>query len=404
MKLLRRSIVMLFATLWLFPVIIACIAIRIRREVVKTRQPHIALGGCGIINLSEWCQAIRLIGMKAETVVWSTPSIYASDTFDRDLHQRYGQWAGILAPYEFVRSLSRSNIVVCGFDGFVLGITPFRSIEIKLIQLAGGKVVACPYGGDAYEYSLVHNISLRHALQMSYPKAARKQDEIRRAIRRNTRQADFVMPGMMGFDGLGRWDVLAPSFLVIDPIKWCPKTDIDHTESLRITHTPNHRGFKGTEFLIEAVELLRNEGYQIELNLLEGLPNEEVRRVLQEDTDVLVEQLLHTGYAMSALEGMATGNVVIANLEDRQIVEPMRRWTFLRHCPIVSASPETIAQVLRDLIFVKSQSQEFEKLRMQSREYVVKWHSPESFGRFFKETCDYLDGRRGSMISFFNPR
>lgn len=37
-----------------------------------------------------------------------------------------------------------------------------------------------------------------------------------------------------------------------------------------VGHMPNHRGVKGTEFLIDAIERLKSEGVKVELLLIEG--------------------------------------------------------------------------------------------------------------------------------------
>jgi len=338
MKNLRRTFIITLAILWFPILVLLCGTIGIWRRVRTSANRAVTFGGCGIINIKGWSDAVRRKGLQSETVVWSTPPIYDRRTFDRDLSQRYGSLTGVFAPIEFLRSVSRSRIVVCGFDGFLLGVTPLQSVEFWLLHLASVKIVACPYGGDAYVYATVHNESLQHALQLSYPAASRNQDRISRRVRRIVRSADFVLPGMMGFDGLGRWDTLAPSFLVIDLSEWEASPTRIESEFLRITHTPNHRGFKGTEFLISAVNRLSTQGHKVSLKLLEKVPNSEVLRVLREETDVLVEQLIHVGYAMSAIEGMATSNVVIANLSDSRIVDPLRRRSTSQHCGTCSGS------------------------------------------------------------------
>lgn len=387
-----------------FPfVVLVCGVVGTWRRLSQSGNRAVTFGGCGIINLSGWSAAVQTIGISSETVVWSTPKIYDRKTFDRDLLDHYGIWAGILAPIEFLRSVSRSRIIVCGFDGFILGISPLKNIELRLLHLAGCKVVVSPYGGDSYVYAWVRNESLQHALQLSYPDASRRQREIARRAQTIIEIADFVMPGVMGFDGLGRWDVLAPSLLVVDPVQWQPAEVRSASPLLRVTHTPNHRGFKGTEFLVKAVHRINAQGPRIALQLLEGASNEEVRRVLTNETDVLVEQLIYVGYAMSGVEGLATGNVVVSNLADPRITEPLRRWTFLRDCPIISATPETIESVLENLLELRSNEVAFRDLQQKSRDYAVNWHSPDTFGAFFVEVVKVLFGERDSVMTYFNP-
>ena len=40
--------------------------------------------------------------------------------------------------------------------------------------------------------------------------------------------------------------------------------------------------------------------------LLEGINNKKVLEILSQDADILVEQIIATGYALNAIEGMAT--------------------------------------------------------------------------------------------------
>jgi hypothetical protein len=82
-----------------------------------------------------------------------------------------------------------------------------------------------------------------------------------------------------------------------------------------------------------------------------------------------------TGHGSSGLEGMASGITTIAKLEDEAYTLQMRRWSFLDECPLVSATPENITDVLRELVTNP-------KLRKEpgcaGREYVEKYHGLDS--------------------------
>jgi hypothetical protein len=384
-----------------FPlVVIAALIVGAKRTLVPSPNRRIFFGGCGIINNKSWSEAARIAGFESRTIVWSTPSIYPEDTFDVDLFKRFGSFAGVFAPSMFVFSIMRCRLVVCGFDGYILGITPLRFFENWLIHLAKCKVIAAPYGGDAYSYSSVRNENLQHALQISYPEMARKQHLVLKRVRKMAQQADFVIPGLMGFDGIGRWDVLTPSALVIDTNQWKPLANKHDGTEMRVAHAPNHRGFKGTEFLIKAVDELRAEGHNITLRLFESVPNTTIRDQLSKDIDVLVEQLIHTGYAMNGVEGLACGVVVVANLEDDRILTPFRRWSFLSECPIVSASPENVKGKLLELY---NNPELRKKISLDSREYAMKRHSIESFSRLITDIEKHLFGGRESLINYYHP-
>src|SRR5690606_29484229 len=119
-------------------------------------------------------------------------------------------------------------------------------------------------------------------------------------------RADCIITGLMGVDGFGRWDVIIPSQLFLDTGLWSASQRESRADgkngAVVVAHAPNHRGFKGTEFVLAAVETLKAEGLKVELRLIEGLQNDEVRRILREEVDILVEQLIYTGYALNALE------------------------------------------------------------------------------------------------------
>ncbi len=381
-------------------VVITAFIVGAKRTLFPSQNRRIHFGGCGIINIKSWSEAARIAGFETRTIVWSTPSIYPEDTFDVDLFKRFSSFAGVIAPSVFVRSIMRCRLVVCGFDGYILGITPLRPIENWLLHLAKCKIIAAPYGGDAYSYSSVRNENLQHALQISYPEMARKQDLVLKRVRKMTKQADFVIPGLMGFDGIGRWDVLTPSALIIDTNQWAPLSKKHDSTEMRIAHAPNHRGFKGTEFLIRAVDELRAEGHNISLRLFESVPNTLVREQLSKEIDVLVEQLIHTGYAMNGVEGLACGVVVVSNLEDDRILTPFRRWSFLSECPIVSASPENIKSQLLELY---NNPELRKKISLESREYAIKRHSLLSFSRLITDVHDHLFGGRESLINYYHP-
>lgn len=170
--------------------------------------------------------------------------------------------------------------------------------------------------------------------------------------------------------------------------------------TVNIVHSPNHRGFKGSEFILEAVKELQNEGLKIKLILLEKMQNSEVKKILQEQTDILVEQLIATGHGMNGLEGLASGLPVISNLEDDSYMLPFRRWSYFDECPLVSATPENITDVLKRLV---TQPELRLSLGEAGRKYVEKYHGLDSCQYVFGEIINKLKGERESLINLFHP-
>jgi glycosyltransferase involved in cell wall biosynthesis len=264
--------------------------------------------------------------------------------------------------------------------------------------------VVIPYGGDAFVYRNIRSTSVMHALMISYPKAARAQDAIQRRVSYWCKQADCVISGFVGPDGFGRWDVLLPNPLQIDTETWKPTKRLSFADGVNdvvyVAHAPNHRGFKGTEFVLSAIEALKEEGLLVELILMEKMQNDELRRRLECDVDILVDQLIFTGHGLNALEGLASCLPVIANLEDESYILPMRRWSYFGECPIVSASPETLVNVLRKLV---TRPQLRHQLGCAGRQYVEKYHGYDSAQYLFGNVLKYIYGEVDSIINLYHP-
>jgi hypothetical protein len=215
--------------------------------------------------------------------------------------------------------------------------------------------------------------------------------------------ADVVITGYQ-IDGVGRWDVTTHSAYMIDTRLWTPKSIYSQADGsngcVRIMHAPNHRGVKGTEFIINAVEQLKREGLNVELVLLEKVPNERVRELMQE-VDILADQCIMIGYALNSMEAMASGLPVLANLSSEFYTRPFRRYGSLGECPIVSTTPENIIDNLRVLV---RRPDLRETLGRCGRLYAEKYHSYEMAQYLFGSIYDrILHGKEVDLMNLFHP-
>lgn len=370
-------------------------------------KPRLIWGPTPIINNKYWSGAMKEAGYDSTTFMLTYyGNINKKDDFDEYIADRLpGLPLFLKLPFLFWESLWRFDVFVLPFHGWLLGQTALWRLEAPLLHLAGKKILIIPYGSDAYVYRDVRSISLQHGLLASYPAAARQQEAIRKKVSYWARHADCITPGVMGIDGIGRWDVLSVSPLCIDTGTWQASGRLSQADGRReivyIAHTPNHTGFKGTEFLEDAVSALQQEGLKVELLLIQNKQNDEVQRILQEDTDILAEQLIFTGHGISAVEGMASGLPVISNLEDPTYTTVFRRWSFLNECPIVSSCPETIKDTLRTLVMNPDLRAQIGKA---GREYAEKYHSYEAAQYMFGSVIDKIwHGKDIDLINLYHP-
>lgn len=366
-------------------------------------------GSRPLISFSYWARAIRSTGVPSITIMQDRYAINRPEDFDRYFISFAPGWMphlvrmglGTCGALLFV--LRRAKVLHLPFDGFALNASIYWRLEAYLLRLAGVRTVALPYGADGYVYSRMIDISMRHGLLASYPALARREAEIGARVAYWCRHADVVIPGFM-IDGVGRWDVLLNTIFAIDTSLWTAKTaysDADGTTGpVRVMHTPNHRGFKGTEFLLDAVAQLRAEGLDIELVLLERVPNETVRQTMQE-VDILAEQFIGQGYALSGIEGMASGLPVLANLEHEAFTTVFRRYGFLDECPIVSSPPERLKANLKTLTEQPALRRE---LGQAGRAFVEKYHSFDTARYMFGAVYRHLEGdEEVDLMTLFHP-
>jgi glycosyltransferase involved in cell wall biosynthesis len=296
------------------------------------------------------------------------------------------------------------DILHITYQGAIFKDSVFWKEELLFYKKMGLKIVALPYGSDYQRYSKLYSKSWHHVLLINYPLNAKKEKLINEKIEFVCEYADCVMSGFQ-YDQVGRWDILPYAIYPLDCEIWKQKQVFSNKDGLngivKVYHTPNHKGIKGTEFLIEAIESLKSEGLLVELVLLENVNNDKVRKLLFEDADILVEQLI-LGYALSAIEGMACGLPVISNLEEEIYTRVFRRYSYLNECPIVSSSPERIKQDLKMLITIPALRQE---LGIAGRAYAEKYHSYKAMADIFNAIYDKVwYNLPMDLINFFNPQ
>lgn len=372
----------------------------------RKRKPRLVWGPNPIISNVYWSRAMRQAGYRSTTYTDGFFSrINRRESWDLILGERYGRLPRVLKFYvASVEALYRYDVFFLPFNGFFLGATPLWRLEASLLRLAGKRTVLIPHGSDAYVFNRIRSTPLIHGLMMSYPARARRQRTIGTRVDYWCEHADVVVPGIMGPDGFGRWDVLVPSSFHIDTGEWTPSTRRSMSDGTRgkvvIAHAPNHRGFKGTEFIVDAVHRLKDRGLDVELILFEKVQNSVIRDALARDVDILVDQVICTGHGLNALEGMASGLPVVSNLEDAAYILPFRRWTYFAECPLVSAAPETLVEVLARLVTHPEWRHE---IGIAGREYVEKYHGLDAAAYLYGEVIEFAFGRRESLINMYHP-
>jgi len=290
------------------------------------------------------------------------------------------------------------------FQGGPLSHTKYWKEEAELLKLAGVKLIGTAYGGDIYMYSKIQDLSIRHVMNMAYSQAAIKEKEIEERVQYWTECLDFI-PGGFITDGRSRWDLLLSNPICIDTDLW--KTKGKHSQNdgtngaVKIIHLSNHRQYSGTDFIVKAIKELKAEGLKIDFFHPEGrIPNDEFKARLEE-SDIIVDAIIFTGYGLAAIEAMATGNCAIVNLENIALIQVFRRYSWLNECPLLSASPENIKAQIRLLV---TNPELREILAKAGRKYVEKYHSEKNMQYWFGKVHEKLiEGKEVDFSTLYLP-
>lgn len=406
MKRLIRTII--YNTFLLICLLFLVLFLSLRKKKNSSKN-KIIFGTTPILNYKYWSQALKELDYNTQTLMSGFYSINKKEDYDlyfEDLIPKFIKtrrlkkyWYPL---FVWLYVAQNAKIVVTSFNGLALDNSIFWRIEPLLFKMTNTKSIVIPYGSDAYMYSKIKDPSLQNSLLISYPDAAKKEKLIEKKVRNWEKHADIILAGFSLPDGLSRWDAFC-QMLCINTDEWKSKTIYSqangYNSSVKILHCPNHRGYKGTEFLIHSINQLKAEGVKVELVLLEKVQNNRVKEVMQE-IDILAEQFIATCYGLNGIEGMASGLPVMANLENEVYTKIFRRYSFLNECPIFSTSPENLKENLKILITNPELRKE---LGVAGRAYVEKYHSFKATQYLFSSIFKKLDGEDIDLINLYHP-
>jgi glycosyltransferase involved in cell wall biosynthesis len=347
---------------------------RLRGRWSRSRghKPRILWGPVPVINISYTSRAERLYGYRSETLVYEAYSINRKRDFDHVLDRAVRiPLVGLLVPYAvFLWAGLRYDVYGLFFDGGLLGRTPWWRAELALLKLAGKRIVVYPYGGDGRLVSETRKVEPWNAYSEIPPgEEDRDEADVRAHLDAFGRHADVILGCADLVEDLPRLDGV---FLYPLPTEEWPPVEAPADEVLTVVHSPNHPHYKGTRYLVAAVEELKGEGLPIELVLVQGMPTDEARRTY-ERADVIADQFLIGAYALFAIEGMSLGKPVLCYLNER-FAPHHPEWA---ECPIVNTSPEQIAANLRRLAEDRELRAE---LGRRGPPYAEKHHSLRAVG------------------------
>ena len=125
---------------------------------------------------------------------------------------------------------------------------------------------------------------------------------------------------------------------------------------------------------------MKREGHKVEIIFFHDVPNRKIR-YYQAQADIFADMLTFGFFGANIREGMMLGKPCICYLRPEWL-EQMRGEIpgYVDEIPIISATPETIYQVLKELVIDREKRAEIGR---KSREFAVKWHSSGAAAKRF---------------------
>ncbi len=222
---------------------------------------------------------------------------------------------------------------------------PDGSFEIPHLLTKGLQVGLIAHGSDV-------RIPSRHAETEPWSPFPDLDDETVELLERNSTRAVELFTSYPG-----RVYVSTPDLLDYVPnAVWCPvivdvgtwRSDspvLEHRKPV-VAHAPSKSAMKGSDLIDPIMEGLARRGL-ITYRRVEGIDPADMPAVYR-DADIVLDQFRIGSYGVAACEAMAAGRIVVGHIA-QHVRDRVAAETGL-DLPIVDATPDTVEQVVLDLI------------------------------------------------------
>ncbi|CAN1209694.1 Glycosyltransferase [Tumidithrix helvetica PCC 7403] len=373
-------------------ILLAPVRFAAKRLMLKGSAANSLWTGAPIITLALKAKSEVLLGVNAKSLVYDT--YFVTSNFDYNLKP----WTSIpilgklTSLFTFLWVCLWADRIHMYMDrGVLLSRKPLQSDfrELFVYKLLGISIFFWTYGADVRSRQTTQNLGEPNCCTEcpSIGKACICDEQTRiQHLEKLKRYATaiFSMGDMIEYTAGSRNDLFfwpldlfgakAEKYQPVYPRK-------DSEKPIRIVHAPNHRAFKGTHFLVEAVERLTAQGVPVELVLVEKIANEQALEIYR-SADIIFDQCLIGFHGYFALEGMAMGKPVMCYIR-----KPQEYLMHPEECPIVNTHINTLEQDIYQLV---SDRDRLYEIGIKSRQYIEKYFTLEAFANRLKKNYEDL--------------
>jgi glycosyltransferase involved in cell wall biosynthesis len=353
----------------------------IRRLIIHQKKRSI-WAGTPIITMSINSRAERLLGINSKSLVYNT--YFITDAFDYN----FSRWSSVpilgklLPLFVFIWACLVVDILHFYCDrGLLLPRAAFKfdfrelyiyrllrihvflwtygaDVRSRVISCRAGEPNCCTGCDDIGKYCLCD--------EQKRSKIVNKLSKLSTSMFSGVGDMFDYTPGSINNTYYWPIDIRSENGNRYKPVYPAPSGN----KPLRIVHSSNHRIFKGTDYLIRAVNELKDEKIEVELVLVEKVPNDKAIEIYR-SADVIFDQCLMGNYGYFALEGMALGKPVMCFIR-----KPEEYLLHPEECPIIYTHVNTLKQDIRNLT---RNREELRRIGIRGRQYIEKYFTLESF-------------------------
>ncbi len=333
---------------------------------------------CG--NLSE---VFRSMGHKTTTVILQEYDLPEGLVYDINLHferkNKIQKWLSQVII--FLKSVFKYDLYIFLYGHSLLP----RNLDLPILHLLRKNTIMWFLGSDIRNTAAVekfihdNNITLQqNPLRKNYE---RNIDDINRMLRRVEKNVSYIITGisigqLIKIDYIGK-DIKNKICLPINISSIKHNTTPHDTPT--IIHAPSKDDIKGTSLILEAINKIKDEGYNFEFKIYRNLEHNQLLKKLS-DANIAIDQLYAGGPGMFAIEAMAAGCAVLGGNIPEYSGAP-------EGSPIIHTTPDN---VYNNLIMLLKDPSICVKLGNEGRRYVESNYSHEIVAKkvlklFYKE-------------------
>ncbi len=157
-------------------------------------------------------------------------------------------------------------------------------------------------------------------------------------------------------------------------------------DKIVIFHGLNQENAKGTKFIKEAMEIIKERHKdEVEIIIDGKMPLEQYLNVIDR-SNIIIDQCKSYGYGLNALYSMAKGKIVMSGAESETLND-----IDIKKCPVINIRPE-VNDIVNKLEILIENKKNISQIGYESREFVETYHD------YIKIAQKYINCWNSSLV------